>query len=375
MLCAEVGSRLERKCVSMTAKALAARQMGENLDGLMNLDPRGYGVCRILYPACRGLAGGSPVLNGAEGLLGHLKEGGLCCIMTGFVLPPHGCPETDGAVSAVLLGRMLAGFFGVTPVLLGPEDCQEPVKAMAAAAGLHFYGEVKTARQYPASMAFIAFPKERMAAEQTALRLFNEIGRPDTAVAVELPGANRIGIYHNAAGEDVTRLQAKTDLLFSRLSAEKVFTLAIGDLGNEAGLGKLYSHLQQFIPRAGRGECRCGCGYGLAAVSEADAVITATASDWGVCGLMAALGFLKGDMRWVPDGALYRRVLEAGCQAGLMDMGGWHIPAVDGFGLELLLPVIDLMRSSCESILGHLASGDCGRWFDEVLGKGFFSNQ
>lgn len=356
----------------MTVKELAARQMGENLDGLMNLDPRGYGVCRILYPASRELAGGSPTLNGAQKLAERLKMGGLCCIMTGFVLLPHGCPETDGMVSAVLLARLLSGLFGVTPVLLCPEDCREPMKAMAAAAGLHLYEEVKTARRYPASMAFLAFPKERMAAEQMAARLFNEVGCPDAAVAVELPGANRIGVYHNAAGEDVTRLQAKTDLLLPQLTAKGVFTLAVGDLGNEAGLGKLGPHLRQFIPRAGTGQCRCGCGYGLAAVSEADAVITAAASDWGVCGLMAALGFLKEDMRWVPDGALYRRVLEAGCQNGLVDMGGWHIPAVDGFGPELLLPVVDLMRSSCESSLGHLASGDCSRWFDEVIGKGFF---
>ena len=33
----------------MTRDELEKRNVGENLDALMTLDPRGYGVCRILY--------------------------------------------------------------------------------------------------------------------------------------------------------------------------------------------------------------------------------------------------------------------------------------------------------------------------------------
>ena len=33
----------------MTQKELTDLNIGENLDTLANLDPRGYGVCRILY--------------------------------------------------------------------------------------------------------------------------------------------------------------------------------------------------------------------------------------------------------------------------------------------------------------------------------------
>ena len=33
----------------MTQKELTDLNIGENLDALANLDPRGYGVCRILY--------------------------------------------------------------------------------------------------------------------------------------------------------------------------------------------------------------------------------------------------------------------------------------------------------------------------------------
>ena len=37
----------------MDQKALTDLNIGENLDNLANLDPRGYGVCRILYKASR----------------------------------------------------------------------------------------------------------------------------------------------------------------------------------------------------------------------------------------------------------------------------------------------------------------------------------
>ena len=41
----------------MTNEELTLYNIGENLDSLMTLDPRGYGVCRILYRAARDYAG------------------------------------------------------------------------------------------------------------------------------------------------------------------------------------------------------------------------------------------------------------------------------------------------------------------------------
>ena len=42
----------------MDRDLLEKRNVGENLDALMNLDPRGYGVCRILYAGSREFTGG-----------------------------------------------------------------------------------------------------------------------------------------------------------------------------------------------------------------------------------------------------------------------------------------------------------------------------
>ncbi|MBR6790100.1 MAG: DUF4392 domain-containing protein [Oscillospiraceae bacterium] len=354
----------------MTAYELSVRQAGENLDALMNLDPRGYGVCRALYPMARKLTDGPVSIHAAEYLLEHLKAGEFCYVMTGFILLPHECPETDGAVSSMVFCRMLAKM-GVKPVVICPEDCREPMRAMAAAAGLHFYDRedvFEKVKALPVSVGFVAFPKEREAAERKTEELLKkEI--PAAAVAIELPGANEKGVYHNAVGLDLTRLEAKTDLLLKALREKGVPTVAIGDLGNEAGLAALKPELSEKIPYTGPGECRCGCGGGIAAETAADRVLTATASDWGCMAVAAAMALLTEREELLPDGKVYAGVLEAGCRAGLVDMNGWHIPAVDGFGEELLLPVIGLMAETCRNILRIRKSGECGHWFEGMLSK------
>ena len=70
----------------MTRDELEKRNVGENLDALMNLDPRGYGVCRILYAGSRAYTG-EPLTMHAAGALRYSKERttlctlspGLCC--------------------------------------------------------------------------------------------------------------------------------------------------------------------------------------------------------------------------------------------------------------------------------------------------------
>ena len=42
---------------AMTRDELEKRNVGENLDAIMCLDPRGYGVCRILYAGSRAYTG------------------------------------------------------------------------------------------------------------------------------------------------------------------------------------------------------------------------------------------------------------------------------------------------------------------------------
>ena len=91
----------------MTRDELEKRNVGENLDAIMCLDPRGYGVCRILYAGSRAYTGEPTAMHAAEALCKAIHPGDPVYILVGFVLLPHKVPEMDGSVSAILLARSL----------------------------------------------------------------------------------------------------------------------------------------------------------------------------------------------------------------------------------------------------------------------------
>ena len=73
----------------MDRNELEKYNVGENLDALMTLDPRGYGVCRILYAGSRARTGAPLTMAAAEALCGELKENDPVFILTGFVHVIH----------------------------------------------------------------------------------------------------------------------------------------------------------------------------------------------------------------------------------------------------------------------------------------------
>ena len=355
----------------MTQKELTEYNLGRDLDELMNLDPRGYGVCRILYPASHELAGENVSMHFAKKLLATVEENDLVYIITGFRLLPHGSPETDGIIGSTLLARTLV-HMGVKPVLVVPEQCVEAARSMAAVCGLHFYTDVESALEYPQAMSAVTFTTDAAEAPQRAKELLAY--GPKCVVAIEAPGANELGVYHNATGLDITHLEAKADALFDQAKAAGLPTFAIGDLGNEMGMGTLREHLEKYIPYAQRGAdkstCRCGCEGGIAARTAADTVLTATVSDWGAYAVIAAMAFLleKPELMHTPE--MEREVVTAASRAGMVDMYGWLVPAIDGQDITILTSIVSLMRSCMTSALALRET--CKTWFDKTIELGFF---
>jgi hypothetical protein len=58
----------------MNQQTLTELNVGQNLDDLMNLDPRGYGVCRILYEKSRQLAGEPLTIHTAKKLMNTVRK-------------------------------------------------------------------------------------------------------------------------------------------------------------------------------------------------------------------------------------------------------------------------------------------------------------
>lgn len=354
----------------MDREELEKRNIGENLDALMNLDPRGYGVCRILYAGSRARTGEPLTMDAAQALCDTVKEGDAVFILTGFVLLPHKVPEMDGMVSSMLLARALVMAFDAKPIIICPSDSVEAIRKCASVVGLHIYDDIQTVMELPLSMGVLSFTKDREEAEAQAEAILQDVA-PAAVVSVEAPGANECGHYHNATGKDVTELEAKTDVLWNRLVEQGILNIAIGDLGNEIGMGAIAEHIRRYVPFTAKGECQCGCGGGILAASSTDHVITATCSDWGCYGLMAAIAYLKKDMEILHREEMEAEVMRVASRSGMIDMTGSLLPGIDGFNTRMNTGIVSLMRQCTAYAVRYSQKSE--HWFDPVLAKGFFA--
>ena len=171
-------------------------------------------------------------------------------------------------------------------------------------------------------------------------------------------------------GREVTELEAKADVLWERLRARGVLNIAIGDLGNEIGMGAIKEHICRYIPFAAPGECACGCGGGILAATETDHIITATCSDWGCYGMMAALAYLKQNIDILHREEMEAEVMRVAARSGMIDMTGSLLPGIDGFNTRMNTGVVGMMRQCTAYALRYSHNSD--HWFGPVLKKGFF---
>ncbi|MGN1086831.1 MAG: glutamate cyclase domain-containing protein, partial [Porcipelethomonas sp.] len=127
----------------MRREEISRINLGNSLDKVANIDPRGYGVCNILYDSARKYTGYPLTMNAAEKLDSVLKEDSLVYILTGFVLPTHKKAEMDGIVSSMLLARALVRGYSAKPVIICPEDNMPAVKSLSAVMGLHLFDSIE----------------------------------------------------------------------------------------------------------------------------------------------------------------------------------------------------------------------------------------
>ena len=96
----------------------------------------------------------------------------------------------------------------------------------------------------------------------------------------------------------------------------------------------------------------------------------------GVCGKQySSFLFLRqeppaGHTALPSDAELQRRAMEVAAECGMVDMYGWTIPAIDGFGRELCASIVTSMRECVKYSLA--LEKKCKTWFDRVLEKGYF---
>ena len=351
----------------MNKKELTLLNIGDDLDSLMNLDPRGYGVCRILYDGARRFTGEPLCVNGAKGLVNNIKKGERVFILTGFVLLPWNEAETDGIISSTIFARFLINAFGAKPVMIVPEQCTKAIISMSRVLDFEVTTDIDNIPD--GAVCIVEYTKSKDEEEKQADEILSH-GLPCAIISNEAPGRNKNGYYHNAVGVNTTDYEAKYDVLFKKCQKLGIYNLSIGDLGNEIGMAAIEEHIRKYIPYAEEGGCKAGTGFGILSDTAADNIITATCSDWGCSALMAATAFLLGDTSLFHSIEDQASAMDAAAGAGMLDMYGKARPYIDGIGKNINLPLIAMMKAIIE--YPSTVEDKTAEWFSRTIDKGFF---
>ena len=264
-------------------EALIHQEVGRNIDGLFAAAKGG------LWHAASALATASDRSVG---------------IITGFYVPLGTPPaaETDGPVGAAMLAGALSRV-GVPCRLVTDEPCRGTCAAALRGS------------EIPLDVVPLG------GAVDDTVTVWRRLG-VSHAISIERCGRSANGAPRNMRGEDISAFTTPLDELFLAGPWQRI---AIGDGGNEIGMGSLPASL--IGAHVAHGET-------IACVTPADHLIVAGVSNWGAYALIGALAVIRDDWRATlidcldaeRDGAILRSMVSDG-------------PAVDGVTRQRTLTV------------------------------------
>lgn len=338
----------------------------QTIENFMSLDLTGVGLIAKLYNALQQEQPGPACMRAAEIIVNRVRaHGGPVVIATGFP-EGSGVPETDGPVGAALIARALFLGLGVESVILTDSDWVTMMEGTARGAGLaplHFpeSGQIKPV-DYIRPVYIRATPKDLEGCRKITDSIL-DVTNPSLVISIERPGANDNGLHHGLGGRPLDGMVADYDQFFRRAKAENVPFIAIGDGGNELGMGIVAERLKTFSPKAK--DCGTPGRGGVAAATAADHLIVSNVSNWGATGLIAALSAYLGKPSVFHDGALERRCIEQCVSFGGVDgMFMGPEPAVDGISAIEWEGLVNTLRNTLDRLAGRVIGwkGDSGDW-------------
>lgn len=327
-------------------------RLDNRLDQLVNIDVGERGV-EHLFQAARKLQGGSLVGAAADALTA-VPEGGTVILTTGsvsraWITPALG--ENDGPAGAAAIARALVLGRNATCVLLCEETLLPAIRNTCQATGLFpvSLDEAAIARadKSLATIVMLPFATEDEAGQAEATAILDRL-QPDLLFSTERVGRNAQGVYHSMKGIDYGMGRARVDLLFDEGLLRGIPVVAVGDGGNEIGMGKVMDHVTAHVPFGDR--CQCGCGGGIGAVTGCDVLVTAACSNWGCTAIAAAMAARARDPRLLHTPEREALLLDTMLANGLVNSThGIVDDSVDGIPRESHISVAEL----CRTIVGR----------------------
>ena len=232
-------------------------------------------------------------------------------VVSGFYVPVASAPETDGPTGSAVLARALSAL-GKDVAIWTDSLCLGTLRACANVLAfpdlcVHDAGSAKTPQPAPDA---------------------------DLLIYIERLGRARDDNYYNMRGENITQWTAPLD----EWALSGAFSvIAIGDGGNEVGMGAYSDALTLLMPDFSRCLCRV----------EADVCIPVDVSNWGAYALTTALSAISGRalLQTEQEEML---MLQALCREGAVDGITKRCDlSVDGLELSVQLKI----RAALEALL------------------------
>ena len=254
-------------------------------------------IHRIETLACRDPGGrGFAALAGRGGLHAAaqaLLPGDRVVIVTGFCIRAAMIGENDGLSGSLALADAL--------YQLGHQVVLLTDKFSAA-----LLGTAQALFDKPSPLVILN--QDQTLADGQIDALINDF-KPTQLVAIERPGSALDGHRYSMRGEMLDDLVPAADRLLSPPFPRNYTTIAIGDGGNELGLGALRDALKDKVMH----------GEQIFCATPADHIIPSGISNWGAYALVAALSVLSGRCLMRPpehELAILQSLLAAGAVDG-----------------------------------------------------------
>lgn len=271
-----------------------------------NLDKRGMDKIKLL----------GEFEKGAKDLL----TSSTVLIVTGFVIKDTLTGETDGPLGATSLASALEQL-GKRVILVTDKYSKDILCNCCLVKGVQ------------APIEIVPYNK----AEEFCDHLLQN-HKPSHIVSIERPARAKDGVCYSMRGEELSDIVPNTDILFEKSTKLGITTLAIGDGGNEVGMGKVSSFV---VDSVNEGEKIC------ASIST-DYLIIAGVSNWGGHALTAALSVLTKTML-LHDDKTEIKILESMVSAGAVDgCTKKSTLTVDNLSLEENLEILEKLKTIVE---------------------------
>lgn len=246
-----------------------------------------------------------------------LNQSETIVIVTGFAIKAAEIGETDGPPGALALAYALE-CLNKKVIFVTDKYSEVFVKIGAKALNIN------------ASIYIFEENKENEQADEIIEKF-----KPDHIIGIERPGRNCDNRCYSMSGEDITSLCPNTDVLFLKAKKHNIATSAIGDGGNEIGMGKIMDFIHKHVYK----------GSLICAELETDHLIITGVSNWGAYGICSALSIINNEMLLIEED-LYEQILKEIVQAGAVDGCSKKCETtVDGLSYEENLNVFLKLRT------------------------------